>query len=427
MNSVFFTHPLWSRLAATHLHFLWQGLVIAWLYWTVTQVFAVRSARSRYTLGMAGLLTMTACTIATFLLVETPQAEREASEDIATTDSIVPSRRQPRGSREGDPSLTRQSEENSNITSGVPVEPESSNLDEAKASNNSPRWLNLGFVGGWILGVLILGVRLMGGVGSVLWYRWSTLPLTDPQCLQLIQKLSRQVGLGRSPRLAISFRSKDAFSLGLWKPLIVLPASWLLQLPPQTLESVLAHELAHIRRWDAWATLFQRVLESALFYHPAVWWLSRQMDREREKCCDLWAVSVTGDRLQYVKALAGVAEIQHASSATKLSAPIFATGMGGKNMQLLERVHYVLGTPPRTGAASRIFAGAMVLAIPAALWVGTMLLPANAEDGENAAVAQAERERDGDRERGERREGDRPRDGERREGDRPRDGERREG
>jgi hypothetical protein len=249
-------------------------------------------------------------------------------------------------------------------------------------------------------------------VGTVIWWRWSSLPIHDPQWIQVLDRLSRELGLARSPRLAVSLRAKDAFSLGLFRPLIVLPAAWLMQLSPATLESVLAHELAHIRRFDAWANLFQRVLESWLFYHPAVWWLSRQMELEREKCCDLRAVSLTGDRLQYVKTLAGIAEHARAGKLAKSNGPILSTAMGGRNMLLLERVRHILGDTPRTGAASRFLAGTMVLAIPLALWAGAMLLPANAADDEVKLQAQAEGDGDGNR----RRDGDAPRQG-------PRDGE----
>ncbi len=283
------------------------------------------------------------------------------------------------------------------------------------------------------MGVLIFGLRLLGGAGTVVWWRWSSLTITDPYWIEQIHRLSLELGLARPPRLAVSLRASDAFSLGLFRPLIVLPAAWLMKLPPDALENVLAHELAHIRRFDAWANLFQRVLEAWLFYHPAVWWLSRQMEQEREKCCDLWAVSLTGDRLQYVKTLADLAEYQRAARLAKLNGPILATGMGGKNMVLLERVRHILGETPRTGAASRFLAGTMVLAIPMALLVGWIILPASAEEGD-AFVAQAEgdqegnRRRDGDAPRVGPRDGERPRPEGQRDGDRPRpEGERRDG
>ena len=55
---------------------------------------------------------------------------------------------------------------------------------------------------------------------------------------------------------------------------MLLPAAWVLEMTPESLEAVIAHELAHLRRWDQWTNLLQRLVET-LFYHPAVWWLSR--------------------------------------------------------------------------------------------------------------------------------------------------------
>ena len=71
-----FSHPLWPRLAAMHLHFLWQGVLIAWLYWTILKLFAVQSSRVRYVLGMMGLLAMPVCMAATFWLAEVPNRRR---------------------------------------------------------------------------------------------------------------------------------------------------------------------------------------------------------------------------------------------------------------------------------------------------------------------------------------------------------------
>ncbi len=445
----FFAQPLWPRLAAMHLHFLWQGLLIAWLYWTVVKLFAVHSARARYALGMAGLLTMPAAMAATFWLVEVPQPKDRApatlailskeehplanplddSSGSARNDSFqhvqsegpvtLTGHRPQGGSPKGRGDQNQESLSSPASKPSAKLAPTASTFQEP-SQTESQNLLTPMLLGGWFLGVMIFGMRLLGGVGTVLWCRWSSLPVTDLQSLKLLERLSHQLGLARPPRLAASFQAGDAFSLGLFRPMIVLPAAWLLKLPPGVLESVLAHELAHIRRFDAWANLFQRVLEAWLFYHPAVWWLSRQMDREREKCADFWAASLTGDPLQYVKTLAVVAELQTANRPAKLVGPILATGMGGKNMVLLERVRHILGDTPRTGAASRLLAGALVLAIPAGLWVGAMMLPAKAAGDDDKLVAQADDDEDGDRERGDRERGDRDRPDARRDGDRPR-------
>ena len=431
-SSELFVHPVWSRLAAMHWHFLWQGLLIAFLYWSVLKIFAIQSARVRYVLGLTGLMSMAVSTVATFFIVD-------VAEPAAIPSSEMSARTLP--PEETEHSFAFRSDEifhdeNSGVLVAESGEKfahevsgdEKTTEEDPAASSGLASSLTPLFLAGWVLGVLILGIRLLAGVGTVAFYRWSNQPVHDSRTMQTLRSLCRRLGWSRAPQLSQSKRAGDAFSFGLFKPVIVLPAAWICQLSPATMESILAHELAHIRRWDVWASLFQRVLESWLFYHPALWWLSKQVDVEREKCCDLFAVSLTGDRLQYVKTLASVAEIQHATLPARISGPILATGMGGRRMQLLERVRHILGETPRNGAASRLLAGALVLAIPAALWVGTAMT--SADDGELLAQADDDKpkERERDRPRGEReREGDRPRADREREGDRPRGDREREG
>ena len=83
-----------------------------------------------------------------------------------------------------------------------------------------------------------------------------------------------------------------------------MPVSALAGLTPRQVEAILAHELAHIRRHDYVVNLLQTVVETLLFYHPAVWWLSHRIRVERENCCDDLAVSLCGDPVAYAAALA---------------------------------------------------------------------------------------------------------------------------
>ena len=105
------------------------------------------------------------------------------------------------------------------------------------------------------------------------------------------------------PRVRVCRRVAEAVAIGLFKPMILLPAAWLSELPPDMLEAVLAHELAHVRRLDLWVNLLQRLVETLLFYHPAMWWLSHRLRTERELCCDELAATVTNDRVRYAETL----------------------------------------------------------------------------------------------------------------------------
>jgi HEAT repeat protein len=151
--------------------------------------------------------------------------------------------------------------------------------------------------------------------------------------------------------------------IGWLRPVLLLPASALTGLPPRQLEVILIHELAHIRRHDYLVNLVQSLVEVLLFYHPAVWWLSRQVRRERESCCDDLAVALCGDRLLYARALLALAEARQPQPALSLAAG------GGV---LLERIRRLLGVPgPAAGGAGRRLAGGAALASVVAL--GLML------------------------------------------------------
>ena len=69
-------------------------------------------------------------------------------------------------------------------------------------------------------------------------------------------------------------RISQAMAVGIFKPMVLLPASWISELPSDVLEAVIAHELAHLRRWDLPINFMQRLLETLLFFHPAVWWVA---------------------------------------------------------------------------------------------------------------------------------------------------------
>src|SRR5207247_9201321 len=122
--------------------------------------------------------------------------------------------------------------------------------------------------------------------------------------------------------------------MGCLLPLILLPASALTGLSPLQLDALLAHELAHVRRYDYLVKLVQSVIETLLFYHPAVWWVSQQVREERELCCDDLAVAVCGDAHFYATALVGMERLRGTPPAFALA----ATGPGGALMGRIRRL-----------------------------------------------------------------------------------------
>ena len=116
-------------------------------------------------------------------------------------------------------------------------------------------------------------------------------------------RLCERLGITPQVSLRIAEHIQGPLAIGIARSLIILPAAALMALSPEQLEAVLAHELAHVRRADYLWNLVQTMVETLLFFHPAVWWLGRRVREQRELCCDDVAVQSCADPLVYATAL----------------------------------------------------------------------------------------------------------------------------
>ena len=209
----------------------------------------------------------------------------------------------------------------------------------------------------WMVGVAALSARLILAAVGVhrLTHREST------RIADAWPHLSERLGLTRAVTFLTSTRLIGPAQAGFLKPVVLLPVSLLTQLPAAQLEAIIAHELAHIQRHDYLVNLLQTAVETLLFYHPAVWWVSRVIRAERELCCDQLAADLTGNRHQYAEALLAV----EVMAGGRLAFTNAATGG-----DLRQRIARLLGPTERTGSA----AGMPALMI-ALLLAGAMLLP----------------------------------------------------
>lgn len=188
----------------------------------------------------------------------------------------------------------------------------------------------------WMAGVVLLALRLAGG-----WVRVQRLKATGASAagapLQaIVRRLTKTLHISRPVKLLQSSSVDVPTVIGWLKPTILLPIGALAGLSPLQVEAILAHELAHVRRHDYLVNLLQTVVETLLFYHPAVWWLSRRIRIEREHCCDDLAVSLCGDPVVYARALADLEELRDANAHLAMAAN------GGS---LVDRVRRLLAAP----------------------------------------------------------------------------------
>ena len=148
---------------------------------------------------------------------------------------------------------------------------------------------------------VILGLRQLRRLraGSV---------VVDPATLDARLQRTLQDFSSRTVTLAISGRMQVPAAIGFLKPLIVLPTWSLRELSVEELNSILIHELAHLRRWDDWTNLAQKLLRALFFFHPAVWWVESQLSLEREMACDDIVLSKSVSPHSYAECLVSVAE-----------------------------------------------------------------------------------------------------------------------
>jgi beta-lactamase regulating signal transducer with metallopeptidase domain len=267
------------------LHFVWQGALVGGL--TAAALVALRrsAADVRYVVSTIALSLM--LTLPTVTAVQVWRSAIEPGPAASARAAIAPAGAVPTA-----PTY---------VTDSV-VQPVHVSSDRSSShlvpSFRVERWLPA-LVLTWLCGVVVLSLRLMSGW---LWVQrmksHGTLPAGDAW-EHLAARLSRRLHIGRRVRLLQSSMVDVPTVIGWLKPVILLPVSALSGLTPHQLEAILAHELAHIRRHDYLVNLLQTLVETLLFYHPAVWWLSRRIRAERENCCDDLAVSLSGDPYTY--------------------------------------------------------------------------------------------------------------------------------
>ncbi|HUT88588.1 MAG TPA: M56 family metallopeptidase [Thermoguttaceae bacterium] len=159
------------------------------------------------------------------------------------------------------------------------------------AAPRASRWpgMPLVLVAGWASGTLVMlglaGVRWAGCL-RVMRRSASCDDGTNHRLVARLSRLSRRLGLRRPARLVVTRARVGPAVIGLWRPTVLLPEIIVRDKRPEELEPLLAHELVHVRRGDLWVGVLQVLAEAVWWFHPLVWWVSRLVSREAERCCD---------------------------------------------------------------------------------------------------------------------------------------------
>jgi protein involved in polysaccharide export with SLBB domain len=383
-----------SQLGLTLWHFLWEGLAIAFALRIILAALGDRTPQARYWAACAAMGLLALAPVLTYsFLPATPRASESATGqptrlapqpipnadfEPAAADPPVTPHAQRIVSRSvqassADPSVVR---ERASVSASW-LEPVNAAL------HRDAPWL----VVAWAVGVLILSMRNLGAWIAVRQLRSLATQEVAKSVEHMATRLSTRLGLEHAVRVLQSARVDSPMVVGLLKPLILLPASVLTEQPAAQIEALLAHELAHVLRNDYLVNLLQCLIETLLFYHPAVWWVSRQIRIEREHCCDDLAIGVTQKRETYVRALAALADVR----VTHL-VPAASGGL------LMPRLRRILGLPRVDAGRSSFWLTGVIGAAVCLLVVvtGGPRLTAHAAVGDNNAPQTSEPIKAGD-------------------------------
>ena len=309
-------NPAIAAVGWTLLHSLWEGAIVAAVLGAMLLI--LRTARTRYLTSCAALLALVVLFTFTLLKLAPESAQRfSVTSGIAPTWNIVAE----------------------DVTSG----------DWRPSLTAAAPWLALF----WLAGVLLMFGRYSVSYMSVRRFRSRGVCSAPNAWQKEVEQLTTRLRISRPVRLLESCLAEAPTVIGHFRPLILMPIGMLAGLSPIQIESILLHELAHIRRHDYLVNTLQRCIESLLFYHPAMWWISAVIRTEREHCCDDLAVSISGDPHKYARALAALEQNRFSPAA------VAATGGS-----LVKRIHRLLY--PSTASASAPFVGVLILVLTAA-------------------------------------------------------------
>ncbi|MDR1144742.1 MAG: carboxypeptidase regulatory-like domain-containing protein [Verrucomicrobiales bacterium] len=272
-----------TPLTVSLLHSLWQGAAL-WLALTVAlRLLPARAATARYALATGALtLTVLAWLLTWAWLGQSPTVTVSAAPPVSMSVEV--------------------------FSTTSPLSAPALRLN--KLSNpinlkNFPLplpWDKI-FTVGWLLGVVGGFWRMASSLSAARRLVAGAAPVAAPAWVAEFGRLRATLTARTEILLRSSAQILSPCVAGLWRPVVLVPASMLTGTPPELLRAILAHELAHIRRRDWLVNLFQLGAEALLFFNPFVWLVSRVIRREREACCDAIASGVCADRAAYSDAL----------------------------------------------------------------------------------------------------------------------------
>ncbi len=320
------TTPLWTAAGWTMLHLIWVGACVGLAAMVGRRLLRAARPETRYAFSLTCLLAFAVAPAALFARVFEPDDRLAITPDrpAATT---------PRAFHASAAALPPPllSQPDSFITS-----PDRGNRAAGRAKLETLLIvLARLWMGGSLMTLALLGTGLVG----LERLRQSSRIVEAGAVVVRCRALAGSLGIARRVGVGVCDRIATPLLIGIFRPLILLPPAALSGWSVDQLEMVLLHELAHLRRCDNLVNLAQRLIESLLFFHPVVWWLSGWVRLERELCCDRFVVARTGRACAYAEMLVALAGSGHERRVGSLAMA---------DRQILTRVRRILNLEDRS-------------------------------------------------------------------------------
>ncbi len=229
--------------------------------------------------------------------------------------------------------------------------------------------VRVGIIVIWSIASVALFIRLVAGYRSLL--RLKRRARSAPASLVArVQLLAARVLPGRRATLLVSDDVAAPMVLGLFEPVILIPASLVGKIGWNDFDHVTLHELAHLRRYDDWMNLLQKLLEVLLPIQPALFWIGRQICLARETACDDCVIAATGHPKPYAESLTRIAEL-----TCGIRVGLLASGAVGNPSQLYRRVAHLLDRRGNVMPGVRVVPLTVVVSVIAILVWMTLYAP----------------------------------------------------
>lgn len=286
----YFSLELIEAIGWTIVHSIWQGAAIALLLTILLLVLKNMSAQIKYFLSFAALLGI--CVWAAYTFANSYQYAKEKQ---VLKNQMV-----------SDPGYLKSVLNANNSKTAITANYQGNiNIKTLKTRAFFQQNFYLIF-SIWIIGMAIFILRLITGLLYTHRLRKHHISPIPEIWIQKIEAFAKQMKLKRKVEAFFSPLTNVPLTLGTIKPIILFPVSAFTGLTSKEIEAIIAHELAHVMRNDYFFNIIQSIIELVFFYHPAVWFLSRQIRVERENSCDNIAIQITGDKNNYIRTLAAM-------------------------------------------------------------------------------------------------------------------------